>query len=95
MNDQVDKDTLIPAEDGKLAFTELLMGFSSAALYYIGHSEVEGKKPPKPNMPLARQHIDIILMLKDKTKGNLDREEEDLMSEILDDLETKYRNASP
>ena len=41
-------------------FSGLILGFSSAALYYMGLATVEGKPAPSKNLPLARQNIDII-----------------------------------
>jgi hypothetical protein len=42
------------------------------------------------NLPLARQTIDLIGMLEEKTKGNLAGEEERLISQILFDLRMRY-----
>ena len=41
-------------------FSALVLGFSSAALYYIGHSSIEGKAPQEKNLPLAKQNIEMI-----------------------------------
>jgi hypothetical protein len=69
-------------------FSGLILGFSSAALYYMGEATVEGKAPAK-NVPLARQNIDIIRMLRDKTKGNLSAEENQLIDQLIADLQLK------
>jgi hypothetical protein len=75
-------------------FSELILGFSSAALYYLGQ-DIEGQgKAGKVNVDLARQNIDIILMLKEKTKGNLKPEEESLIQQILLDLQVKVVEAT-
>jgi len=42
------------------------------------------------NLPLARQSIDILTMLHDKTKGNLTEEEEELFENLLYDLRLRY-----
>jgi len=39
---------------------------------------------------MAKQTIDIIAMLKEKTKGNLDEEEKNLIENILHDLRLMY-----
>lgn len=70
-------------------FSALILGFSSAALYYMGEATVEGRAPGQTNLPLARQNIDIILMLRDKTKGNLTPDEDRLMSQLVTDLQVK------
>lgn len=82
-------DSESPKPKNTVDFSELLLGFSSAALYYMGEA-IEGQpKAPKPNLDLARQNIDIIVMLKEKTKGNLEPEEDRLIQQILLDLQVK------
>ena len=75
-------------------FNGLILGFASAALHYIGHSSVEGQKKLEVNLPLSRQNIDIIELLKDKTQGNLSEQESSLISSVLEDLKVKYIEAS-
>ena len=52
-------------------FSELILGFSSAALYYLGHSSIDGEKLDHVNLPLAKQNIAIVAMLQEKADGNL------------------------
>jgi hypothetical protein len=44
-------------------------------------------------VPVAKQMIDIVGMLKEKTAGNLNASEERLMQDILFDLRMKYVEA--
>jgi hypothetical protein len=46
------------------------------------------------NLPLAKQTIDLIGMLKEKTKGNLNAEEEKIIEYILYDLRMRYVKAA-
>jgi hypothetical protein len=46
------------------------------------------------NLPLAKQTIDLIGMLKEKTKGNLTSDEEKLMENMLYDLKMRYVKAA-
>lgn len=75
-------------------FSHLIFGFSSAALSYLGIQLSPDMPQPGKNLALAKQNIDIIVMLKEKTKGNLTKEEESLVSEIISDLKIKYVEAS-
>jgi hypothetical protein len=75
-------------------FSGLILGFSSAALYYLGENSLEGRPVGSKNLPLARQNIDIILMLREKTKGNLSSEEEKLMHQLVTDLQLKMIEAT-
>lgn len=45
------------------------------------------------DIPLAKQMIDILGMLQEKTRGNLDAGEERLIEDILFDLRMKYVEA--
>lgn len=81
-----------------LDFVELILGFSSAALYYIGENDIDGKKISTPNFPLALQNIAIIETLQKKTRGNLTPNEQQILTEIIHNLKEKYekeRTMSP
>ena len=49
-------------------------------------SEIDARR----YLPLARQAIDLIAMLEDKTKGNLSGDEERLIGQILFDLRMRF-----
>ena len=70
-------------------FGSLLYGLNATAVLYMG---LDGKTAP--NLDLARENIDIILTLKDKTRGNLAPAEESLINEIIADLQLKYAQVS-
>ena len=73
-----------------LDFIELILGFSSAALYYIGERDLDGKKINTPNFSLALQNIGIIETLQKKTNGNLTPNEQQILTDILHNLKEKY-----
>jgi hypothetical protein len=50
----------------------------------------EKDEQPEPNLPLARHSIDMLAMLKDKTKGNLSLEEQRLLENGLTELRFRY-----
>ena len=77
-------------KENLLDFSALILGFSSAALHYLG--EGEGQSPV--NLVLARQNIEIIRLLKDKTRGNLTPDELALLEKVTVDLQLKYIEAS-
>jgi hypothetical protein len=41
-------------------------------------------------LPLAQQTIDILSMIKEKTKGNLSQDEEMLLNDLLTDLRMRF-----
>ncbi len=70
-----------------------ILSLSSSAMFHIGEIPNPETGKTEKNLPLAKQSIDIIEMLKEKTKGNLDPEEEKLLDIVLYDLRMKYVNA--
>ncbi len=71
---------------GQVDFSGLVLGFCSAALSYMGYSGGETQK----NLILARQNIDILDILAQKTLGNLTPDEERLLRDVLQDLKLKF-----
>jgi len=71
-------------------FSGLVLGFSSAALHYLGESAIEGKPPSAANLILAQQNIDILLILRDKTQNNLTTDESKLLTQVIADLQSKF-----
>jgi len=71
-------------------FSTFIVSLSSSTLVHLGEipDPITGKK--EKNLDLAKQTIEILEMLKEKTKGNLDNEEEGLLNNILFDLRVKY-----
>ncbi|MFW7378164.1 MAG: DUF1844 domain-containing protein [Oligoflexus sp.] len=71
-------------------FSGLILGFCSAALSYMGYGDaVVGK-----NLELAKQNIDIIKLLKEKTHGNLSDEEQRLIDDAVIDLQRRFVEVS-
>ncbi len=78
----------------QINFNQLVLGFSSAALLYLGDSQGLNIKDKKSkNLPLAKYNIDILCLLCEKTKGNLSPDEKDLLNDVLTDLKAKYASA--
>jgi hypothetical protein len=69
-------------------FTTFVLSLATSALISLG--EVKGKGDDKVDLPLARQTIDTISMLQEKTRGNLSGEEERLVNQVLFDLRMKF-----
>ncbi|NLE49023.1 MAG: DUF1844 domain-containing protein [Sandaracinaceae bacterium] len=74
-------------------FNMLVLSLSTSALMHLGEIEGEDGKRDAPNLPLARQTIELLLILDEKTKGNLTGEEERLLSGVLYELRLKYAEA--
>ncbi len=74
----------------EVEFSTFVFSLSSSALFHFGEvpDPLTGKK--QENLPLAKQTIDILGMLEEKTKGNLTEEEGQLLKNILFDLRMRY-----
>jgi hypothetical protein len=63
---------------------------STSALFHFGDfPDPEGGKTEK-NLPAAKQTIDILDMLNEKTKGNLNENENNLIQGALYELKMRY-----
>ncbi len=74
----------------KITFQTFILSLNSSALVQLGLIEdpVSGEK--EKNLPLAKQTIDMLGMLEEKTQGNLDRDEEMMLKNILYELRMMY-----
>ncbi len=72
-------------------FATFALSLASSALVHLGEEpgpDAEGTG--EVQLPLARQTIDIMAMLRDKTRGNLSVEESRLIDSLLYDLRMRY-----
>jgi hypothetical protein len=81
----------IAAQAGEINFGAFLMSLSTEALVHLGEMpDPAGGGEPHHDLGMAQQLIDILGMLREKTRGNLDRDEQALLDAILFDLRMKY-----
>jgi hypothetical protein len=77
-----------------LNFGTFVLSLSTSALVSLGDApHPETGKPALPNLPLARQTIDILEMISEKTRGNLDPDEKRLLEAVLHDLHMRFVRA--
>jgi hypothetical protein len=80
------EESLPPVE-----FTTFVLSLSHSALMHLGEApDPDTGGVVQKNLQLARQTIDLIAMLEEKTKGNLTGDEERLLAQILFDLRMRY-----
>jgi len=75
-------------------FSTFVFSLSTSALLHLGELPDPNTRETCQNLALAKQTIDILGMLQKKTKGNLDDEEENLLSNLLYELRMKYVSAA-
>jgi hypothetical protein len=69
----------------------LMVGLATSAYMQMGEAHPDGRTPPQPpDIPAAKHTIDLLAVLQKKTKGNLEPDEESLLSAILYELRMKY-----
>ena len=80
------RETRLP----KINFQTFILSLNSSVLVQLGIIEDSMTGSKEKNLPLAKQTIDILGMLDEKTKGNLNKEEEMMLKNILYDLRMMY-----
>jgi hypothetical protein len=77
----------------EINFSTFVISLSTQALMNLGEiaNPINGKV--ETDVTVAKQMIDILGMLKEKTKGNLSAHEERLIEDILYDLRMRYVEA--
>lgn len=71
-------------------FTTYVILLAQAALAHLGEIPNPIDKETRIDLPAAQQVIDILAMLKEKTKSNLDPAETGLLDRVMYDLRLKY-----
>jgi hypothetical protein len=74
-------------------FSSFVYSLSTSALVHLGEIPEPITEKMDKNLPLAKQTIDILGILQEKTKGNLTQEEENLLNSFLYDLRMRYVKA--
>ncbi len=95
MADPKDKAKAPAAQAGEEAlphidFATFILSLSHSALMHLGEAPHPETGAIERNLPLARQTIDLIGMLEEKTRGNLVGDEERLIGQILFDLRLRF-----
>ena len=71
-------------------FGTFVLSLGSSALVHLGEIQHPDTPEARENMLLARQTIDLLAMLEEKTRGNLTGEEKRFLSDLLADLRLKF-----
>ena len=66
------------------------MGLASAALIEMGLLEDPVTKKKRVQVEAARQHVELLVMLQEKTQNNLKPEEKTLLDRAVTDLKLQF-----
>lgn len=90
-----DRDERAPSSEGKrflppLEFGSIVVLLYFPALIHLGLMDDPADGERHEDLTLAKRNIDLLDLLKDRTKGNLDGEEEKFLAGVLDQLKMAY-----
>jgi hypothetical protein len=74
----------------EVTLATFIFSLSSSALVHLGEIPEPETNRTLVDLPIAKQIIDTLGMLQEKTKGNLDQDEERLLKSVLYDLRMRY-----
>ena len=82
-----------PADEAPLPevnFSTFVISLNASALVHLGAIEDPASGTKTKNLPMAKQTIDMLSMLQEKTQGNLTTDEENILKSVLYDLRILY-----
>lgn len=74
-------------------FSTLVLSIGSSALMALGLAPNPQTEKVEKNLEMAQFHIDLLSILKDKTKNNLTLEESQFLDHLVHDLQVKFIQA--
>lgn len=78
----------------EMNFATFIISLSTSAMVHLGLVADPDSGQAEVNLPVAKQTIDLLGVLKEKTEGNLDEQEQKLMEGVLYDLRMQFVEAS-
>ena len=73
-----------------MPFSAFVLSLSTMALAALGQCDDPGFAEVPREPEIARNNIDILIMLREKTKGNLSEDEDKLLNSMIYDLQMRY-----
>ena len=74
----------------QIDFSTFIMSLTSSAFYHLGDIADPETGKTETNLPAVQQTIDMLIMLKEKTQGNLNEEEGKLLEQLIYELQMKF-----
>jgi hypothetical protein len=66
------------------------LSIGSSAAMAMGLAPNPNTQKVEKDLDMARFHIDLLVLLKDKTKDNLEAEEQKFLDSVITDLQMKF-----
>ena len=88
----------VPDKQGRcvmpeVTFPAFIMSLNTSALYHLGEISDPATGQKIVDLDLAKHAIDTLALIQNKTKGNLIKEEEELLKNILYDIKIRFVKA--
>ena len=74
----------------EVTFSTFILSLVSSTLVHLGDAPDPSSGKTSPDLNLAKHTIDMIAMLKQKTDGNLTKDEQAMIESVLYDLRMRY-----
>ena len=87
---QTDSSKEKETEPFQVDFSTFIMSLTSSAFYHLGDMPDPSTGKKEVNLPAVQQTIDMLIMLREKTKGNLKEDEKKLLEQLVYELQVKY-----
>jgi hypothetical protein len=75
-------------------FTNLIISLGTSAMIHMGVIDNPVTKKKEKDLNMAKQEIDLIMMLKEKTVNNLTEAEKKAITQVLSELQTRFVEAN-
>jgi hypothetical protein len=87
---KVEEEVTEEAPFPEINFSTFIFSLNTSALLHLGEIPDPATGKQQEDLVMAKQTIDLIAMLQEKTRGNLAPDEENLVKHILYDLRLRY-----
>lgn len=91
---QGEKFTMSEPTNPQVDFSTLVLSLATGTLINLGLAPDPGTKKVQKNLEMAKHNIDILELLRDKTRGNLSAEENTLMENIMTEVRLRFVEAA-
>lgn len=73
-----------------VTFASFVLSLNTTALFHMGELPHPETGQKLVDLPLCKHTIETLAMLEEKSKGNLDRDEGELLTRVLYELKMRY-----
>ncbi len=77
----------------EVTFSAFIMSLNTSVLYHLGEIADPASGKTIVDLDLARHGIDTLVLIQDKSKGNLTEDEEEMLKNILYDVKMRFVKA--